>query len=471
MTEASGADAWELTEITQTRGEFYFIGHRLDQNRSVQTHETEVKLYKKSEDGQYLGSAKDVISPTATEDEIKDILSRLLFQAGLVKNPDYTLTDARLDFADILTDSKNTEQKDQKDCVVSTTAEWNSAEQNTGNTTAEWNTESTTTERNTGSLTAKNCTVSDIAKECILALSSVPETAGEKINSYEIFVSEITKYFLNSNGVEYTCTYPSTELEVVVNAKNGQKEIELHRIYQSGTCDRARLTADITQVMQYGRDRLNAQPTPNLQKADVLFSTEAATAIYEYFADRMHADYVVRKISDWKIGQAVAPDEGGDKLSLQAVPFLPNSSMNYPADSEGNQIREQFLIRDGIAEAFCGSRQFSCYLGLDQSFQLTNRIVSGGQKTEEELRKNDYLEIVEFSDFQVDSMSGEIAGEIRLGYLHRGDTVQIVTGGSVSGSMAEAAGSMEFSRETVQYNNQVIPRVTLLKGLRIAGHL
>ena len=88
---------------------------------------------------------------------------------------------------------------------------------------------------------------------------------------------------------------------------------------------------------------------------------------------------------------------------------------------------------------------------------------------EEELRKGDYLEVVEFSDFQVDPMGGDIAGEIRLGYLHQNGEVKIVSGGSVTGQMPEAVPTMRFSKETVQYDTCVIPKVTILKGLKITG--
>jgi hypothetical protein len=66
-------------------------------------------------------------------------------------------------------------------------------------------------------------------------------------------------------------------------------------------------------------------------------------------------------------------------------------------------------------------------------------------------------------------MGGDIAGEIRLGYLRRGGKTTIVTGGSVSGSMLEAAQSMRFSKELVQYDNYLIPAVTQLQNLRITG--
>jgi len=156
-------------------------------------------------------------------------------------------------------------------------------------------------------------------------------------------------------------------------------------------------------------------------------------------------------------------------VTVEIVPELPNSSKNYPVDPEGCEVFARYLIRDGVAENYCGSRQFSQYLGLAKSSLATNIRVSGGTKTEEELRKGDYLEIVEFSDFQVSSASGDIAGEIRLGYLHRGNEVLVVTGGSVTGSMQEAMTDMRFSKETIQYDNREIPKATLLKGLRITG--
>jgi PmbA protein len=95
--------------------------------------------------------------------------------------------------------------------------------------------------------------------------------------------------------------------------------------------------------------------------------------------------------------------------------------------------------------------------------------VDGGKRSEAEIRRDDYLEVVEYSSFQVDAMGGDIAGEIRLGYLHRGGEVRIVSGGSVTGQMADVIPTMEFSAETEQYDTFVIPRVTLLKNLKITG--
>ena len=132
-------------------------------------------------------------------------------------------------------------------------------------------------------------------------------------------------------------------------------------------------------------------------------------------------------------------------------------------------IRDRTLIRDGVVESLWGPRQFSQYLGVEDSALAKNFVVEGGACSESEIRKGDYLEVVEFSDFDVNLVGGDIAGEIRLGYLHQNGTVRIVTGGSVSGKIDDAIPMMQFSRETEQYDTWVIPRVTLLKNLKITG--
>ena len=412
-----GCAAWELCETEETRWEFYFIGHRLDQNRVVQLRSSEVKVYESIDGGAFLGSASDVIPPTASEAEIDATLAKLRFQASLVKNPPYTLTDVPV------TIPPQIEPVD----------------------------------------------VASIVEACIRAFDAVRETPVQRLNSYEIFVSGIARHTLNSNGVEYTCTYPKTMLEVVVNAKRDGHEVELYRIYNSGTCDSARLHDDVMRVMAFAEDRLGAGPTPKLGQGTVLLSTEDAVKVYEYFACRMMADFVVYRMSNAEPGKPVVDGCIGDRLTMRAVPFLANSSANTPVDREGNPVYPRDLIRDGVAGEFWGSRQFSQYLGLERCSLLTNVVVEGGAHTEAELREQDYLEVVEFSSFKVDPMTGEIAGEIRLGYWHHGGVTEAVTGGSVAGTLAEAARTMQFSRETIQYDNRQIPRVTLLHNLRITG--
>ena len=165
----------------------------------------------------------------------------------------------------------------------------------------------------------------------------------------------------------------------------------------------------------------------------------------------------------------MAENAVGDLITLTAVPSLPNSSRNFTFDAEGARVQETVQIENNVVKAFLGSRQYSRYLGLENSFQPGNLKVNGGKAGTEELRQGDYLEPVEFSDFQVNPLTGDIAGEIRLAFWHHGTEVTPVTGGSVSGNMKEFAKTIRFSRETRQYDWMEIPAVTRLKDVTVTG--
>ncbi len=414
--KALGCDTYELTEKTVSAWEFYFIRHKLDQNRTVKTRTIEVKLYRPSEDGKYLGSATGTIYPSASDAEIDAALQRIYYQASFVKNPFYTLTDKeapKFKFAPV--------------------------------------------------------DVAAIAESFVRAMRSVPETETERINSYEIFAREVFKRFENSNGVTYAVVYPDSMIEVVVNAARDGHEIELYRSFTSGVCDGEKLAREVEKALRYGKDRLVAEPTPKLGKADVLFTGADSVALYEYFGSRMSAGMQFRKLSDWTKGKPIAAYTTGDRLSLFAAANLENSSRSFPIDEEGAFIRERYLIENGVARDTFGSRQMSEYLGEKDSSLVYNFVVSGGTASENELRFGDYLELVEFSDFQVDPVGGDILGEIRLGYWHRGDETTIITGGSVSGTMQELIPSMRFTKETQQFDTCVVPAATRLFGVTITG--
>ena len=414
----SAADGWTVRDEVSEGWEFYFIRHNLDQNRIRHTEHITLTVYKKSDDGKYLGRASAKLAPTADRAETKALIDSLTHEAALVKNPVYEL----------MTPALAVMKADEAEVDVSR-----------------------------------------IAEDFICTMKDLPETDGEDINSYEIFVDKITCRYVSSTGIDISYTYPVSQIEVIVNARKDEHEIELYRMFKSGTCDSEGLNEEISKAMQYGKDKLRAKKTPSLGTCDIVLSTDAALEVYEYFTARMSCDMKYMGISDWEIGREVAEGAVGDKVTVEARRFLPNSSANAPYDAEGAPRRDMMIIKDGIAENRYGSRQFSQYLGLEDSFIPGNFAVSGGTSKAEEIRTGRYLEIVEFSDFQVSALNGDIFGEIRLGYLHDGSQVTAVEGGAVSGTMLDFAKDLQMSSEQKQYNNMLIPEVTRLKGVSITG--
>ena len=416
LLKESGVHAWELSDVQNRGWEFYFIRHALDQNRAKNVEHIQIKVYQLIEDGKFMGSASAELPPTATAEEAKKLISDLAYRATLVKNRPYPLNPPRA--GQPMLDASDT---------------------------------------------------AAIAEDFIRTMRSLPETEHEDVNSYEIFVSDKIRRFLNSEGVDITERYPDSMIEVVVNARRDGHEIELYRNFTSGSCDSEALKRDLSKAMAYGRDRLVTRPTPNLEKADVLCSGSEACSIYEKFVDRCNAAMIFRKLSDWTVGQPIAEDIRGDRVNVYARRTLPNSSRNRGFDAEGAPIRDTALLEQSVPKEILGGRMFASYMGLENSFNPTNIEVSGGTKTEEELRRGSYLEAVEFSDFQVDAMTGDIFGEIRLGYWHDGDTVTPVSGGSVSGSMLDFVKDFSMSVDQAQYDSMRIPALTLLKNVTVTG--
>ena len=418
LLKKSGADGWAVRDEIRTGWEFYFIRHRLDQNRVRDTEHITLTVYKafEEEGKQFLGSASAELAPTATEAEAEKLIRSLLFEAGLIRNPAYALNPPCGEPAAM-------QEPDVK----------------------------------------------AIAGDFLRAMRSVEEDESADINSYEIFTDSVCRRLVTSTGIDVTDVYPASMAEVVVNARDEKREIELYRMYRSGSCDAAGLKANVAETLRFGRDKLRAEKTPALGRCDVVFSTDDALQLYGYYIDRMSAGMIYQGISDCEIGKRVAEDKGGDALSVRAVRTLENSSHNGAFDAEGAPVRDMALISGGVAEHFYGSQMFSQYIGLKDSFIPGNFVAEGGESTAAELRTGRYLEIVEFSDFQVSPMNGDIAGEIRLGYLHDGESVTVVEGGSVSGTMRELGGAMRFSKEQKQYNNYLIPAVTRLYGVSITG--
>ena len=417
LLRTSAVTAWEVSDVTTDGWEFYFIRHALDQNRAKHVEHIRVKVYQRSEDGTSMGFAACEIPPTATESEAKELIDALKYRASLVKNRPY-----------ILHAPKAAEPAEEQTIDVAA-----------------------------------------ISRTFLEAMRDLPETPGEDINSYEIFVSEKHRRFINSEGIDVEESYPDSMIEVVVNARDEKREIELYRSFSSGTCDAAALKRDLLRAMQTGRDRLRALPTPPLGRADVLFTTADACEIYSCFAQRLDAELIYRGISTWKAGESICRAFVGDAPTLRAVRTLANSSANRRYDAEGAPIRDVVMMEKGVVRRNLGSRMFSSYLGLEDSFIPTNFTVSGGSRSEKELRSGPYLEVVEFSDFQVDAVTGDLFGEIRLAYLHEGEKTIPVTGGSVSGNLLHLSENMLLSRETVQYDNWSIPSATLIRGVTVTG--
>lgn len=418
LLEKSGAFAWRITQMRTKRWEFYFIRHDLDQNRSADIENYQITVFVKSEDGEGVGSATAEMGPDETPEYVELTIKDLLFQASLIKDAYYELkAPAAL---------PETEEIDVD--------------------------------------------LNRISADFMDTVKKLPETDEVFMNSYEIFVSDVKRRIVTSTGIDVTEKYPVSLLETVVNARNSEHEIEFYKLYDSGICMKNDLKTDLEKTFEYGPSRLVAGKTPSLGKADVVFSGEDAVRVYEYFKDGLDCAFIHMKYSSFKKGEPIAEGISGDKVTLKTLRTLDGSSMNMLTDPEGTPIEDRVLMEEDIPRAFHGGTKFSYYLGEKDTFIPGNYEVSGGSHGKDELLKGPVLECVFFSDFQVDTMSGDLFGEIRLAFLHEADgTVRPVTGGSISGNMKDFVKNMKMSTERSRYDNALIPTYTRLADVTVTG--
>ena len=85
------------------------------------------------------------------------------------------------------------------------------------------------------------------------------------------------------------------------------------------------------------------------------------------------------------------------------------------------------------------------------------------------MKSEAYLELAAFSHFQMNPMTGNFAGEIRLGWYYDGKTRIPVTGGSISGNIREVQENMYLSKELQQDNNFIGPKTIQLYNVTVVG--
>ena len=86
-----------------------------------------------------------------------------------------------------------------------------------------------------------------------------------------------------------------------------------------------------------------------------------------------------------------------------------------------------------------------------------------------ELLKEDHVEIVDFSWFNPDLISGDFSCEIRLGYVVEGGERKPFKGGMLVGNFLDALADVRWSADTGFYGNYLGPTTARFSELVVAG--
>jgi predicted Zn-dependent protease len=423
--------AWRIRDRRIEGRELYFIHRNVDMQRSKDVRHTDLTVYRDFQEGgkAYRGSVDVQIHPTYSNGEIRALIEQSLDSARFVRNEHYPLVKPGADVAQMPPSSFASRPLD------------------------EW--------------------LGPLAETIYFQ----EDQAGARINSAELFLNRTDARIVNSLGLDVSYQSYAGYVELIVE-DDGKVEagrpaggVELYRSLRFSEFEPETLAAEVRNQLRYCGDRAEAVSTPHLKQFPVLLTGDPVPDFFEYYLIQSAADSVYSGISTAKVGDNIqGKDIIGDRLTLTLEPFLENSPASSPVDADGFALSTARILDAGSLKRYWGPLRYCHYLDVPATGAIGNLVVTPGSRSLETLREGPHLEVVYFSDFVTEPLTGDFGGEIRLAYYTDSDgTRRPVTGGSVSGNIRGVQARMYFSRETQVRAGFQGPLAVLLPEISVSG--
>ena len=417
LLEQEKIEMWRMTETREHCAELYFVRKKLDMPRIRDTVRCAVEVFRDFEaDGKKCrGSSTALIPAGADAAEIREKLREAFNAAAYVKNPWFGFAPAV--------------KEAEKESVSP----------------------------------LREQTPEETAVQVAEILLSEDRDEDAFINSAEIFVTRGHRRILSSQGLDVAYGYDRIDGELITQCVK-PVDVEQYRSFGWMAVDEEQIREKVREAISAVRDRANAAGLPDSGRYPVLLKGDMLRELFGFYLERAGAQYVASGYSDWKPGTEVQKAEkGGEALQLSVASVEPYSS-------EGIPMPERVFIEDGVLRLLHGPTRFCRYTGAEPVGSYRRILCGNGTEDLAAMRTEGVLEPVFFSDFQMDAFDGHFKGEIRLAYLHRVDgSREILTGGSVNGSLTELQNRMRFSRERYASLDYDGPLAILLPDVAVAG--
>lgn len=415
----SGVELYQITETKEESAELFFIRRSLDMQRQKEIRQATVRVYRDFSEGEkhYLGSAVVLIQDSFTEGQMEQMFRDALYAAGFVKNPYYELYSGKGEPSpEVLEKAKHLSDK----------------------------------------------SLAEVANCFARALFAEDTQSDVFLNSAEIFATRTTCHIVSAAGVDVSYCKGRVKGEFVAQCTAGQ-DVETYEDFAYDDMDTEALRRKVRDTLEMTRARAQAVAAPPAGEYRVILSGSYVKEILSYYVERSDMYMVYPKYSTYQPGCDVQGGEAQkDRINLTLKATVPYSV-------EGIPMKDRELVRDGKLQILHGGNRFAYYLKQEPTGSYSSFQAPAGSASMDELKREPYLEVVNFSDFQMDPYSGHFGGEIRLAFLYDGEKRIPVTGGSINGSILEAQKSLVFSRETQVDKEFEGPAAVCLAQVKVAG--
>jgi len=195
---------------------------------------------------------------------------------------------------------------------------------------------------------------------------------------------------------------------------------------------------------------------------DVIFMGEALDTLFSYFIANATGKSMFEKWSNFKLEKSVA--EGADNLTMESVPLMPGFAGTSPFDENGLALKNHVIIKNGIFKQIAASKRYSDFLSIEPIGDIRCIRIEQGKESMSSLYSGRFLELLRFSTFEPNPVTGEFSSEIRTGYFVDNGKSYPIRGGTITGKISECFKNAAFSSNITKRANYIGP-----KGIKVSG--
>jgi predicted Zn-dependent protease len=301
--------------------------------------------------------------------------------------------------------------------------------------------------------------------------TAASQNRGVQLTAAECFGEIHTTHLVNSRGIDAEQEASQVNIEFVLHSQRGDREVESFTEMRRRRIADLQIESDIEDTTRHTLDQFEAVPAPSWQGPIVLRDEVLATFMAGGILDTLgSAEAKYAKISPWEIGKSVFHGEvKGDPLTVWANRRIPFGIYSNLFDEEGLPAQRVELIRDNELVAFAASQRYADYLGLSATGAFGGVELPPGKTDTSVLLQEPYVEIIQFSWFNPNTITGDFATEIRFGYLVQNGVRTPFRGGQLVGNYMDALANVRWSAETGMFGNYLGPHTARFNDLKIAG--
>jgi PmbA protein len=281
----------------------------------------------------------------------------------------------------------------------------------------------------------------------------------------ELYLEKFALQIQNSQGLNVKSESTRVVCDYVLTSADNNHEIM--------GIKKRRFLSDLRMEEQLEEDaatlaELEVAKLPPTGQHPVVMSGDALDSLFDFFIAQVDGHALFNQYSIFKQGDPVVRN-ALEPLTISSDNSLPGAMRSYSFDELGFETRKLCIIENSVVKSFMIDGRYADLLNLPQTSALMNVRVECGHTPYDDFLSDGVIELIKFSTFQPNTISGSFSGEIRLGYLHKNGKKIPIKGGSVSGSTQAAFSVALKSREVVQRSAYHGPRGVFFQKLTIAG--